>query len=154
MPGEGLSRIEKEIVVRAPRARVWRALADVAEFASWFRVKAEGEFKTGARLEMVSTYPGHEGEAFYVEVDEVEPERRLSWRWDPGGEQTGSPGADDVQTRVVFELEDVEGGTRVKVTESGFDRLTLARRAKAFEDNSEGWELQLQAIRTYVDEAA
>ena len=43
-------RIEKKILLRAPRKRVWRALADSTEFGSWFGIKFEGAFTPGARL--------------------------------------------------------------------------------------------------------
>ena len=62
-------------------------------------------------------------------------------------------GADDSKeaaTLVEFRLEDAEGGTLVTVTESGFDRISLERRAKAFADNSEGWEIQMAALDRYV----
>ena len=43
-------RIEKHIVLRAPRSRVWRALTDAGEFGQWFRVKLEGAFAEGATV--------------------------------------------------------------------------------------------------------
>jgi uncharacterized protein YndB with AHSA1/START domain len=152
MTATELSKIEDKVVMRAPRARVWKALTTAGEFSKWFRVKTEDEFRPGARVHMTSTYPGHEGIEFYMDIEEMEPERKFSWRWTPGGKQAGSPGEEP--TLVVFELEEVAGGTMVKVTESGFDQLSLERRAKAFEGNRRGWELQMQNIREYVEKAA
>ena len=43
-------RIEKQIVLRAPRSRVWRALTDAREFGTWFRAVIDGEFKVGRRV--------------------------------------------------------------------------------------------------------
>ena len=40
-------RIEKRIELKAPPARVWRALTDHREFGEWFRVKPEGPFVVG-----------------------------------------------------------------------------------------------------------
>ena len=40
-------RIEKQITLKAPRARVWRALTNVEEFGTWFRVRLEGAFTPG-----------------------------------------------------------------------------------------------------------
>jgi len=99
---------------------------------------------------MTSTYPGHEGISFWVSVADVEPETRLTWRWHPGAVNPpeGEP------TLVEFLLADEDGGTRVTVIESGFDRISLARRAKAFEENTQGWELQLAALRKYASDAA
>jgi uncharacterized protein YndB with AHSA1/START domain len=154
MPVEELSRIEKKVLVRAPRARVWKAISDPAEFSKWFRVKTDGEFRPGARAHMTSTYPGHEGVEFFIDIVEVEPERKLSWHWHPGGKNSDALNPADPPTLVAFELQEVQDGTLVTVTESGFDRLSLARRAKAFELNEHGWELQVENIRRYVEEAA
>jgi uncharacterized protein YndB with AHSA1/START domain len=145
---EDLSRIERSIFIRAPRARVWRAIADVEEFAAWFQVKAEGTLTPGTRVRMTTTIPGYEGITFFVEVQQIELERRLSWRWHPGAEQVAE---DDPTTLVEFTLADEDGGTRVTVVESGFDHILLARRAKVYEENSKGWEYQMGALQRYAE---
>lgn len=149
MPTTDLTKIERSIFIQAPRGRVWRAIATVAEFAAWFQVKAEGEFTPGATIPMTCTVPGYEGIRFDVTIESVEPERRLTWRWIPGAEQP----LDDPKTLVEFVLTDENGGTRVTVTETGFDRLSLARRAKAFEDNSQGWTEQMRNLERHLADA-
>ena len=145
-----LSRIEKQIFIRAPRQKVWRALTNIEEFARWFRVEASGGFAPGARVDMVSTHPLGAGARFSVEVETMEPERRFSWRWHPGSKPPGADYSAEPGTLVEFRLEDAEGGTRVTVVESGFDQLSLDRRAKAFADNEKGWEIQLAALNGYA----
>ncbi|HTX40050.1 MAG TPA: SRPBCC family protein [Bryobacteraceae bacterium] len=150
MTASELSRIEKQVLIRAPRHKVWHALTNLDEFARWFLVEAHGAFAPGVRVEMVSRHPKGAGAKFSVTVEAMEPERLFSWRWHPGskpadGDYTGQPG-----TLVEFRLEDAEGGTRVTVVESGFERLSLAGRAKAFADNTEGWEIQLAALNEYA----
>jgi uncharacterized protein YndB with AHSA1/START domain len=95
----------------------------------------------------VSTYPGHEGKAFSLEIVEKTPESRFSWRWWPGASAPDEP-----RRTVIFELEEVEGGTRVKVTEMGFDQMSLEPRAKAFEGNSRGWATQMQNLHDHVEQ--
>ena len=56
-------------------------------------------------------------------------------------------------TLIVFELEEVDGGTQLRVVESGFERIPLARRAEAFRKNDEGWGMQLKNIERHVTEA-
>ena len=148
-------KIERTIVVRAPQARVWRALTNLEEFAKWFSVEAEGKFEPGARLRMVSTYDGScKGESFVLEVEEMTPESVFSWRWHPGTNEPGVDYSKEPKTLVRFELEPVDGGTRVTVVESGFDGLSLARRARIFAENVEGWKIQLAALAKYAGEAA
>src|SRR5258708_19609133 len=43
-------RIEKSVVLRAPRERVWRAISDSKQFGSWFGVEFDGPFKAGASI--------------------------------------------------------------------------------------------------------
>jgi len=150
MSNTELNRIEKQIVVRAPRERVWRALTDIAEFGQWFRVKSQDTFAPGARVHMVSTHEGYAGYSFYVFVEEMDPPRRFSWRWHPGLREPEIDYYNESTTLVTFDLEEVAGGTLVKVTESGFSHISLVRRAKVFQENSGGWEYQLQQIAQYA----
>ena len=43
-------RIQKEVLLRAPLARVWLAITDSKQFGSWFGVKFSGPFKAGERI--------------------------------------------------------------------------------------------------------
>jgi uncharacterized protein YndB with AHSA1/START domain len=143
--------IEKAVVIRAPRARVWRAITTPEEFAKWFGVRMAGPFAPGQRVQMTATQPGYEGIAFAVIVEKVEPERLFSWRWHPGSEQP--PEGSEPMTRVEFRLEDVPEGTRVTVVETGFDGVSLARRARVYEENRQGWDEQMVSLDRYVTKA-
>ena len=56
-------------------------------------------------------------------------------------------------TRVEFRLVEVADGTELTITESGFDRIPLARRAEAYRMNDGGWAAQLRNIERYVSGA-
>lgn len=145
--------IEKEIVVRAPRGRVWRALTDSQEFGKWFQAKMADPFVPGQRTLGRITYPGYEHLTFEVQVERMEPERLFSLRWHPYAVDPQQDYSAEPMTLVVFELEEVAEGTRIRVRESGFDQIPLARRAEAFRMNSNGWAEQVQNIARYVDQA-
>jgi len=143
-------RIEKQILLRAPRSRVWRALSDAKEFGTWFRVELQGAFAPGARIRGKVTYPGYEHLTFELEVERMEPERLLSWRWHPAAVESGVDYSQEPPTQVVFELSETKEGTLLKVVESGFDRLPPARRAAAFRSNEDGWGEQLTNIERHL----
>ena len=144
-------RIAKEILLRAPLARVWRAISDPDEFGAWFRVEMSGvRFEPGKPVHAKMTYPGHEGTPFEMVVDRMEAPRRFSFRWHPYGIDPNHDYSDEPMTLVEFALEEVEEGTKLTVTESGFDAIPLARRAEAFRMNSEGWSEQIRNIEAYV----
>jgi len=143
-------RIEKNIVLRAPRSRVWRAIAGAEEFGAWFGVKLEGAFAPGARVKGRITTPGYEHVIMDITVERIDPERLFSYRWHPYAVQPGVDYSGEPTTLVEFQLEEVAGGTRLTVVESGFDRIPLARRAEAFRMNDQGWGEQLKNIERHV----
>lgn len=144
-------RIEKQILLKAPRARVWRALTDAAEFGTWFRVKLDGQFAVGQRIRGKITYPGYENMTMDVMVERMDREKLFSFRWHPGACDTKDAYAAEPTTLVEFRLEDAEGGTRLTVVESGFDQLPPERRTDAFRQNEQGWTMQMENIKRHVD---
>ena len=142
-------RIEKTIVLRAPRSRVWRALTNAQEFGTWFRAKLDGAvFAPGAFVSGHILYPGYEDWKFESTIERMEPEHLFSYRWHPYPE----PGMDQSEptTLVEFRLEEVAEGTRLTVVESGFDRIPAARRETAFRMNDGGWAEQLSNVERHV----
>jgi uncharacterized protein YndB with AHSA1/START domain len=143
-------RIEKSLVLKAPRSRVWRALSDADEFGSWFGVRLEAAFTPGARVRGQITTAGYEHLTMEVLVEKVEPERLLSYRWHPAAIDPDVDYSNEPMTLVEFHLEEVPEGTHLTVIESGFDQIPLARRAEAFRMNEGGWAAQLQNIERHV----
>lgn len=140
-------KIERTIELKAPPERVWRALTTEKEFSEWFGVEfLEGGLKPGGRNKLRSTHAGYEHIEFYLQVERMEPGKCFSWRWIPGSEQQQN----EARTLVEFRLEATPTGTRLTVTESGFDQLSREYRAKAFADNSEGWRIQLESLEKYL----
>jgi uncharacterized protein YndB with AHSA1/START domain len=143
--------IEKEIVVHAPRAKVWRAIADSREFGKWFGAEMQEPFVAGQCAHGRITYPGYEHLTLEMQVERIEPERLFSFRWHPYAIDPQVDYSAEPTTRVVFELEEIAAGTRIKVTESGFDQIPLARRAEAFRMNAQGWAEQVRNIARHVE---
>jgi len=85
MPNDTKStdRIEKRVVLRAPRTRVWRALTNAAEFGTWFRVKLEGAFTEGKSVRGRLSIQGYEDVTLEMLIERIDPERYFSYRWHP-----------------------------------------------------------------------
>ena len=143
-------RIEKSVVLRAPRSRVWRAITNVEEFGTWFGVRLESAFAQGARVQGRITTPGYEHLTMDITIETVDPERLFSYRWHPYAIEPGMDYSREPTTLVEFRLDEVAGGTRLTVVESGFDRIPAARRAEAFRRNDEGWAQQVKNIERHV----
>jgi uncharacterized protein YndB with AHSA1/START domain len=154
-------RIEKKILLHAPRQRVWRALSDATEFGTWFGMKFDGPFVVGAKMrcsiaptqvnaEVAKAQKSHEGIPFEITIEQIEPERLFSFRWHPHAIERGVDYSREPTTLIVFALEEVADGVMLTVTESGFDQIPLARRAKAFTANDRGWSIMVGVLEDYL----
>jgi uncharacterized protein YndB with AHSA1/START domain len=146
-----LSRIDRAIEIKASPERVWRALTDAKELAAWFQVTIEGEIAPDREVWMTSVHTGHVGQRFVVKVVEMTPPRRFAWQWHPGEVDTTIDYSREARTTVTFTLEPTGSGTRLSVAETGFDEISLARRAKVHADNAQGWSEVLGWLQKYAE---
>jgi uncharacterized protein YndB with AHSA1/START domain len=147
-------RIEKSIELKAPVARVWRALTDYREFGEWFRVKLDGPFVPGEISRGQITWPDYQHVVWEALIQEMEPERRFSFTWahaksldktNYSSDYSGEP-----TTLVEFTLEKTSTGTLLRVVESGFDKFPADRRDETFRRNDNGWAQQMENIAKHV----
>src|SRR5262249_18004967 len=146
--------IVKKVLLRAPRSRVWRALTNSREFGSWFGAAFSDAFAPGARVRGPVTMKPYDHLTIDITIEDMEPERRFSWRWHPHAVDRKRDYSDEPTTLVTFTLEEVEGGTMLTVVESGFDGIPAARRADAFRGNEGGWAYQMESIAKHVTSPA
>jgi uncharacterized protein YndB with AHSA1/START domain len=142
--------IEKQIDLKAPVSRVWRALTDFREFGEWFRVKLDGPFVAGQISRGHITYPGYEHLRWEAVVVRMEPESLFSFTWHPYAVDPKADYSKEAPTLVEFRLEKIAGGTRLRLIESGFDKIPAERRADAFRMNEGGWAEQMKNIEIHV----
>lgn len=167
-------RIEKQITLRAPVSRVWRAIANAQAFGHWFGFTLEGDFAPGKRL--TGTFDGtidpaaiadHQTKLglrpskvrvpdknfVFCTVERMEPERYFSFRWIPYGIDAEADLDSEPTTLVEFRLEPLADGTVLTIVESGFDQVPVHRRERAFRMNEGGWATQAKNLEKYVDGA-
>lgn len=141
--------IEREIFIKAPVSKVWKALTDSQQFGQWFKVQLEGPFVAGKTTRGKNLSKGFEF-AMTFQVQEIKPESFFSYRWIPFPIDQTFDYSKEEPTLVEFQLEKSGEGTLLKVKESGFSKITASRRAEAFRMHSGGWEAQLRNIEAYV----
>src|SRR5204863_2318948 len=87
-------RIEKKVLLKASRSRVWRALTDSAEFGHWFGVKFDAPFAPGRAMHgllvgtrvdpaVAAAQQPYAGSPFEITIERMEAERLFSFRWHP-----------------------------------------------------------------------
>jgi uncharacterized protein YndB with AHSA1/START domain len=154
-------RIEKQVVLRAPLDRVWRAISDADEFGQWFGVRFDGPFVAGKSVtgvimpttvdeDVARAQEPHAGKSDSWQIVAVEPQRRLAFRWHPYAVEAGTDYSEEPTTLVEFTLTETNDGVLLRIVESGFDKIPAERRTAAFEANSEGWAKQTELVQKYL----
>jgi len=95
----------------------------------------------------------HAGTPFEIVIERMEPERLFSFRWHPFAIDQNIDYSAEPATLVEFVLEETKDGVMLTVSESGFDKIPLERRAKAFTANEQGWGMMVKSIEKYVTDA-
>lgn len=146
-------RIEKQIILKAPRSRVWQALTTAEKFGEWFGVELQGKtFAVGKRVQGPKANCDGEKKGNYWDalIERIDPEQFFAYRWHPYCADKTANLEDEPMTLVEFELKDTAEGTLLHVVESGFDRIDPTRRAEAFPMHTNGWEYQMKNIEAYL----
>jgi len=157
-------RIEKQVVLRAPLARVWRAISDAEEFGRWFGVRFDGPFVAGTSITaaiaptvvdegVAKRQEAHAGQQSIWQIVAIEPQRRFAYRWHPFAIDPDVDYDAEPTTLVEFTLSETSDGVLLTIVESGFDAIPLSRRSASFEANSEGWTIQSDIVRRYLEDA-
>lgn len=165
-------KIGKQIVLQASISRVWQAIADSRQFGMWFGISLDGSFVPGQtivgnfnqtfneeaimnhqkRLGLQPSKIRVPGKNFtFCTVEKMEPEKYFSFRWIPYGIDADSDPENEPKTLVEFDLEQTPEGTRLRITESGFNKVPAHRRERAFRMNDGGWTAQAANIKAYVE---
>jgi uncharacterized protein YndB with AHSA1/START domain len=146
------NQIEKQIELKAPVSRVWKALTDHNQFGEWFRVKLDAPFKAGEPSTGYITWPGYEHLKWEAVVQDIEPETYFAFTWHPYAIDPNVDYSTETPTLVEFRLQPTATGTLLTVTESGFEDIPAHRRAEAFRMNGNGWAQQMDNISIYVSQ--
>ena len=123
-------RVQVSYPLLASIDRVWAAVSDAGQFGIWFGAEFDGEFAANANLagKIVPTnsHPGlgraqqpYLGSTVTISIARLDPPRLLSFRWQPAATASGESYPAEPATLVSFELDEIAGGTRLTVTESG-----------------------------------
>ena len=145
--------IERDIFIAAPVENVW----ELVSVPGWWINDGTLDLDTVERLADDRAVVHHSDAGdLLVERLEADAPRTATFRWLVSGAEVRRPDAAQDQflyTRVTFTLTPEPGGTRLAVTESGFATAVMEEKARrrAYADNSEGWEIELDAARAYLE---
>jgi uncharacterized protein YndB with AHSA1/START domain len=123
--------VERELPF--PPDKVWRALTQPHRIGEWL-MRPDGFEPTVGRPFSLSGDWG----SVDCQVLEVEPNRRLSYRWDHPHDDP----AFDLRSTVTFTLAAMPGGTRLRVEQAGF----RPDQPRAFGGARAGWPQHLENL--------
>jgi uncharacterized protein YndB with AHSA1/START domain len=141
-------RIEREVVVAAPRERVWEIITQAEHVGKWFGDSAEVDLRPGGAIVLRWDKYG----TAYGMIEKVDEPHYFSYRWNPG--IFDEKPTNETSTLVEFALTPQGEQTRVRVVETGFSRLPRneSERAEQFKNNSDHWAMQLRDLNQYVEQ--
>lgn len=142
--------IIRAISIDAPLSRVWAAIADHKEYGRWFRAEIDTPFIPGAEI-TGSVFDDKGGRwPLRMKVVAVEPETLLAFEWPAFTEEDGDL-AQYPWLRAEYHLAPDGDGTRVTITESGYDAIPERYRDTAKSGNEGGWEHQARNLKAHVE---
>jgi uncharacterized protein YndB with AHSA1/START domain len=134
------------IALSASAARIWAALTDPREIHAWWGDYVSLDARPGGRFVERWTDQGGSGVTTSGVVIRAVPERLLELTWaDEGWSAT---------TTVIFEIEPLASGCRLRLEHSGFAALPADEREELMEDNAAGWTRHLKSLAAHLQQEA
>jgi uncharacterized protein YndB with AHSA1/START domain len=138
-------RIERNVQLAHPPAKVWAALTTPEGLSAWFGDKATIDLRQGGAAQMTF----RSGLTVDMRVERVEEPAVFGFTW----RLPDLPEDDPRRTYVEFTLEAVGAGTRLRVVETGFAQLPDDSRRKSYDSHAEGWASELGELAGYLNAA-
>jgi uncharacterized protein YndB with AHSA1/START domain len=140
--------IEREVLIAASPEQVWAVITVPEHINQWLWDFAEIDLRVGGAMTLAGTYKG-KPYSYEATIEDLDPPNVFAFRWAEGGWVDGG------STRVEITLTAEDGGTRLRLVESGFASLDISdeRRSELFGDISGGWKSELGELVVYVESA-
>src|SRR3712207_4274370 len=132
------SMVERSIWIDAPRQRVWQAVTEPEQIAQWFLPKSLGmPMKHGPNGKIVISMGAMDVDV--VMFEEVDEPRKVT-----------SLSLPDRQIATTYTLDDEQGGTKLTVTMTGFEKLPEDSRHDRQSLSGTAWEQTLENLKAYI----
>ncbi|MFI7589083.1 SRPBCC domain-containing protein [Spongisporangium articulatum] len=145
--------IEREIFVEASPEVVFDVISRPEHVQEWWPDEAHYPAEPGGDGWVRFGDPETDGKRVRLTVADAVPHRLFSFRWT---HEAGEVAAPDNSYLVVFELEPADGGTLLRMTETGFRERGWAEAKVAAEhaDHTSGWDYFLARLPVYAAKVA
>jgi uncharacterized protein YndB with AHSA1/START domain len=133
--------VEQDIFISAGAKLVWEAITTTDQMKEWWADAFEiEELKAGARIHF-----GREDNRKTMTVLEATPPEKFVILWPT------PPWYTNAEIQTIFDLKEEEGGTRIEVTETGFEGLDLNVRQRRIDGTVDTYKRMLGKLKEYVE---
>jgi uncharacterized protein YndB with AHSA1/START domain len=135
-------KIEREITIQAPVAIVWEVITKPEYISQWLGAHLEIDLRQGGKGTLVWS----ESLQAPLEIVEINKPHLFSFWWVAPDEETRPTRQ---QTLVEFRLTEEGAQTKVRLTESGFEKLdiTAEQKASLIAKHTPGWQEFLSKLQ-------
>lgn len=136
--------VECSIWIAVLRQLVWRAVTEPNQLEQWYAPGCPWEIpnlQVGAVVKFYNTSTDIQ----VAKIEVVEPLHRFTLRWQP---DPMYPAASSVNT---FLVEDENGGTRVTVTQTGYESLPEDVRQQQIDQDAEAYMAIVESLKAYLE---
>lgn len=136
--------VERSIWIPAPRERVWQAVTTPAGLNAWY---APGSTWEIPMLKLGATVAFHHvsSETLHATIDVLDPMDEFGLRWQP----------DKTYPQLVlvtcFILEDEQNGTRMTMTECGYEALPEDARQEWVDSTNAGYGMSMENLKAHLE---
>jgi uncharacterized protein YndB with AHSA1/START domain len=136
-----------EVFPHAPHI-LWKVLTSGELMARWMMEPRGFAPVVGTKFTFQTTPAGAWDGTIRCEVLEVKENQRFSYSWQ-GGDEGNSGYGSKLDTVVSWQLSEAEGGTRLRLTHSGF---VAPKNDTAYQNLGKGWRVCLERVGSIASE--
>jgi len=134
--------VERTIWIAAPSERVWRAITEPQQLKQWYATGCPWEIpalQVGATVKFYNT----DTDVQLATIEVVAPPHQFTVRW-----QLNQPDPELVNTTM---LEEENGGTRVTVTQAGYESLPDEIRQKRVSEDAGAYAAVMESLKAHLE---
>lgn len=138
--------VERSIWINASRTRAWRAVTEPEHLNQWYATYYHWEIpalQVGTTVRFYNKDDNADHQIARIEV--VDPPRKFTLRWEP------DPRYPAMTLITTFMLEEENGGTRVTISESGYEALPDDVRQTWFDATAGGYTMSMENLKAYLE---
>lgn len=142
--------IERVMTFPVPLTKVWAAIGTPEGISQWFSDRAEFEAAPDQPIlldwDEYGKVPGL--------IERSNPPHEFAFRWKAYGGRDTDQLTTENSTLITFTLEEIDGGTRLTMRETGFATLASELHGVSRPEHVRGWEVELGELATYLSKVA